>query len=293
MRLTEIKPHNGVTIGGSQIAAVLGLSPYKSPLQQWRELTGITKVEPNAAMRRGMVAEQFIQAIYQQEHGVEYSLVQHNMQIGAARGTFDALTTDGVLIDFKSSALCKEIVPTTYRLQLIWYAGLAIAQGLKIKSLRLIVADGFFNIYIHELPYDAELFELMNDKAGEWYERHIIQNIKPEPTPSEKAEMLKSVVASGVKVIDDEVIKGKIQYLKQYKEKASEITKKIEQLETEIKAEIGEAEGFADQYGNLLVTWKTYSRKSLDTTALKKAMPEVAAKFEKEQTYRMFKLINQ
>ncbi|MEM4554841.1 MAG: YqaJ viral recombinase family protein [Candidatus Anstonellaceae archaeon] len=292
MRLTEIKPHNGVTIGGSQIAAILGLSPYKSPLQQWRELTGVVKTEPNAAMRRGLMAEAFIQNFYQQEFGVEYAMIQHQMEIGAARGTFDALTADGVLIDFKSTALCKESVPTAYRLQLIWYAGLAIKEGLEINSLRLVAADGFFNIYVHEMTYDDELFQIMDDKAGEWYDRHIIQGKEPEPTPSEKAEMLKSVVASGIKVTDDEVIKEKIFDLRDYKEKVAGITKKIEALEAEIKAEIGEAEGLADQYGNLLVTWKTYSRKSLDTTALKKAMPEIAAKFEKEQTYRMFKLVN-
>lgn len=292
MKLTDITPIN-CTIGGSQIAAVLGLNPYKSPLQQWRELKGVEKPEPTAAMRRGMVAEAFIQNFYQSEHKVEYAFVQHQMQRGAARGTFDALTKDGVLIDFKSSALCKESVPTAYRMQLIWYAGLAKMEGLEVKSLRLIAADGFFNMYIHELPYDDELFQLMDTKAGEWYDRHIIHGIEPEPTVKEKAEMLQSVVSTGIKVTDDEVIKSKIQDLREYKEKVAGITKKIEALEAEIKAEIGEAEGLADQYGNLLVTWKTFSRKSLDTTALKKAIPDIAAKFEKEQTYRMFKLVNQ
>jgi predicted phage-related endonuclease len=286
MKLTDITPIN-VTIGGSQISSVLGVSSYCTPHQMWLQIMGQLKYE-NEAMRRGKVAEAFIQAWAAESLGFNYLYIQLPILIGAARGTIDAITNDGSLIDFKSSSLLKETVPNEYKLQLIWYAGLAKMAGYQINKLLIIAADGFFNLSVHEVQFDSELFSIMNEKAGLWYERHIIGGEEPPMTALEKADYFGKLKPSGVKIADDKV-KEWVEDLRNIKAQISELEKKAEVLTAEIKSYMAESE-LLIAGDKPIASWKVQTRTTIDTSALKKAMPDVAKKFEKMSEIRIFKL---
>ena len=59
-----------------------------------------------------------------------------------------------------------------------------------------------------------------------------------------------------------------------------------EAIKDTIKAEMGDAEEL--RAGEYKVTWKAVTSSRLDTTALKKALPDVAARFMKSTTSRRF-----
>lgn len=78
--------------------------------------------------------------------------------------------------------------------------------------------------------------------------------------------------------------------------KATELME-LRRMKEEIEAEIAAAEeaikavmGDQEQINTLShkITWKTVTSSRLDTTALKKAMPEVAAQYMKQTTVRRF-----
>ena len=67
-----------------------------------------------------------------------------------------------------------------------------------------------------------------------------------------------------------------------------ELEAEIAAVEDAIKAVMGDAELLTA--GAYKVSWKTFTSSRLDSTALKKALPEIAAKFTKTTTARRFSI---
>ena len=67
-----------------------------------------------------------------------------------------------------------------------------------------------------------------------------------------------------------------------------ELDATIATLEDRIKAVMGDEELLTA--GAYKVSWKTFTSSRVDTTALKKALPEVAAQFTKQTTARRFSI---
>ena len=67
-----------------------------------------------------------------------------------------------------------------------------------------------------------------------------------------------------------------------------ELDATITALEDSIKAGMGDEEILTA--GAYKVSWKTFTSSRVDTTALKKAMPDVAAQFTKQTTARRFSI---
>ena len=67
-----------------------------------------------------------------------------------------------------------------------------------------------------------------------------------------------------------------------------ELDATITALEDSIKAVMGDEELLTA--GAYKVSWKTFTSSRVDTTALKKAMPDLAAQFTKQTTARRFSI---
>lgn len=67
-----------------------------------------------------------------------------------------------------------------------------------------------------------------------------------------------------------------------------ELDAAITALEDSIKAVMGDEELLTA--GAYKVSWKTFTSSRVDTTALKKALPDIAAQFTKQTTARRFSI---
>ena len=81
-------------------------------------------------------------------------------------------------------------------------------------------------------------------------------------------------------------LESTIHELLELKRMREELEAEITTLEDSIKAAMGAEELLTA--GAYKVTWTTFTSNRLDTTALKKALPEVAARFMKTTTSRRF-----
>ena len=79
---------------------------------------------------------------------------------------------------------------------------------------------------------------------------------------------------------------AKIRELREMQQLIEEAQAEAEALKDEIKAHMGEAEEL--RAGEYKVTYKAVTSSRLDTAALKKAMPDVAAAFTKTTSTRRF-----
>ena len=81
-------------------------------------------------------------------------------------------------------------------------------------------------------------------------------------------------------------IKAKAEELKELKAMQEELAAEISAIENEIKAAMGDQEQIIA--GRYKITWKTVTTSRLDSAALKKALPDIAAKFMKQTTSKRF-----
>lgn len=80
----------------------------------------------------------------------------------------------------------------------------------------------------------------------------------------------------------------KITELMELKRMRDELDAEIQTAEDEIKAAMGDEDTLLA--GPFKVTWKAVTSSRLDSAALKKALPEIAAQFMKQTTTRRFSI---
>ena len=83
-------------------------------------------------------------------------------------------------------------------------------------------------------------------------------------------------------------MENKVKELMELRRMKEEIEAEIAATEDEIKGVMGDEETLLA--GAFKVSWKTFTSSRLDSTALKKALPEIAAQFTKTTTTRRFSI---
>ena len=81
-------------------------------------------------------------------------------------------------------------------------------------------------------------------------------------------------------------LESKARELRQLQELIEEAQQEAEAIKDAIKAAMGDSEAVVA--GEYKITWKSVTTARIDTSALKKALPEVAAAFTRETTVRRF-----
>ena len=81
-------------------------------------------------------------------------------------------------------------------------------------------------------------------------------------------------------------MEAKARELRQLQALIEEAQAEAETIKDALKAAMGDSESV--QAGEYKITWKAVTSSRIDTTALKKALPDVAERFTKETTSRRF-----
>ena len=147
-------------IGGSDIAVIMGVSPYRTRRELWAEKTGRVKERDIANLphvKRGVDAEPIARALLEKRRGVTYiSPVLVHPTYSWAVASLDGLC-DRHTLEIKTMSLEKHLdvrdlgeIPDYYDLQMQW--GLLIA-----RAMRLPAKVGLFASY---RPEDGSLYEM-------------------------------------------------------------------------------------------------------------------------------------
>lgn len=81
-------------------------------------------------------------------------------------------------------------------------------------------------------------------------------------------------------------LESKARELQELKRMREDVDAEITALEDAIKAELGDRETVTA--GAYKITWRAVTSSRIDTTALKKALPDIAAQFTRQTTTRRF-----
>lgn len=156
-------------VGGSDIAVIMGKSPYKSAVTLWAQRCNLIEEDPtNAAMLIGTIIEPAIVELYRfynpdmtvHTPAHTWALNIDNRLRANPDGFIENEFGDTSILEIKYSKQHWKEVPENYRYQIIWYQ---TVTGLhNPATLAAITADGYQEFTI---DFDAELSERMKLSA--------------------------------------------------------------------------------------------------------------------------------
>lgn len=302
----QLHPDRTQFIGGSDAAAILGVSRWKSAFQLYQEKIGafveVSNPERDKRLNRGkrwepIVIEMLVDELENRGHEVE--VIARNRRYKDPEFSFLEAEIDLELrIDGEEvNGEMKTVHPFSAKDWgeegtdeiPIYYVAQGM-HGLMIKPRRrMIVAAliGADDLRIHEMARDDELIAVIREKEIAFWNR--VQNrIPPDPTEPEDVKWLYAKDAGTVAEADDELALM-CQELKDKKALSKNLESMIESLETRLKARMGDAATLLYR-DRPIATWKTQTASRIDIKGIETVHPEIATAFRKTNEFRVLRL---
>ena len=264
-------------IGGSDAAAVLGLSPWRTAVDVWLDKTGRRADEPETeAMRIGTELEDYVARRYCEATGRTVQRFNRMLHRGCLLGNLDRLVvaegqkvashmgeirTD-LLLECKTSSQTAwpDGVPLYYQTQVQHYMGLDERLRHADVAVLFLTAKHFETFRVER---DDAVIAEMAQRLTAWWDRHVVHGAMPAPQSEEDCKALWRRSNPGKTV---EATDGIVEAVGLYKTAAGTIKAAKAAQDTAkdaICAAMGDAEILADgATGKPLVMW----RSAKDTT---------------------------
>jgi len=274
-------------IGGSDIAALVGMSKYNSPMTVYMDKIGeMPATEENEAMYWGNVLEEVVAKEFEKRSGLKVrkknAIMQHP-QYEMALANVDRLVVgknEGLECKTTSAFLLnewnEEEVPPAYFLQCQWYMAVTSYQRW---HLAVLIGGNTFKFFT--IDRDDELINVLLSKAKDFWNDHVLKHEPPIFDGSDaSSELLAYMYPEST--ADEEIELSPdadkwLSELKKIKEQEKEIKKKKTEAENNIKAEMGTAE--IGRVNGQTVTWKSVEANRIDTKALKKENADLVERY--------------
>jgi len=248
------------TVGGSDVAAILGLSPWRTPLDVWREKAlGVRDERDTPAMRAGLRMETSILGAWKRQHpGHELLVAPEPTIAGWRHASPDALATndDGwmTLLEVKTTSKAwNGTIPDYYRVQAQWYLDvLCLEEGEFLvltwpEDMRAIVGltprEIVEHLGVEAVPFrhDAELGRRLHAQVADWWNAYV--DTKTPPPATDLADARRNAYAAEGKTIPaTDAIVGLLGQREQLKEQIGTLDQQVEAVELMIRNMLGDAE---------------------------------------------------
>lgn len=303
------------SLGGSDMGAVLGLNPWRSPYAVWAEKTGkITDDRETEAMRIGRDLEPYVAQRFSEASGKTVrrlnALLRNNRMCPWLHANVDRLIVgEESGLECKTASALNESrfaggeFPATYYAQCVtylavteyerWYlAVLVIGREFKIFQMTRIKDDPCpdwceSSVYVSDEEIDALI-----TAAAEFWDR-VEHNEPPavdgaESTTEALQTIYKDARPDTVDLSMPSIESAVSNYLK-LKAEEKERKRLLDEQANLIKEYMKEAERGVCRYGK--VSWLSQTRESFDRKAFEETYPTIdLSNFYKSTTSRVFKI---
>ena len=285
-------------IGGSEIAAILGKSPWATPYSVWSSKTGkIPPKEETPAMRFGTMLESLIAELYMAEKGIRLTKITNSVahplhpEVRCTPDYVDLDNKDVPILSIKYSPYGyaewgepgTDQIPKHCLLQCYWEM-----EVFDREQCDVAVSFGKPEYKLYHVKRDRELGAWLIKQACAWCQKHIVEGVEPEVDGSIGAsEYLKARFPRNVSplIAATPEVEGWIDELNTTRTAKKTIEEKEALLENRVKTFIGDAEGVQFQRGKC--TWKTSKpSQKIDWESVARSLnpsAELIAKFTEEK----------
>lgn len=275
-------------IGGSDAAAVLGLSKWKSPYQVWCDKKGCNPLESsdNASLFWGRTLEPVIRQHYSDITGYSvaeteiYFMPEHNYIFATVDGL--VIEDPDRILEIKTARTDEgwgepetDQIPLEYICQCQHYM---MVYNRHITDVAVLIGGSDFRIYHVEASSEVQN-HLLREYANFW--KLVETNTPPEPRSFDDVmQRFKESVNSSIDATP--YIQILAQQMKIAKEQISSLENLCDELKTKIASFMGENEVLTSN-GQNLATWKYGKpRQFFDKSRFQTENPDLFKKYNKE-----------
>lgn len=322
--ITTAAPDRSKFLGGSDAAAVMGLSPWSTPVELWMAKTGrkpkSLTVDPAAEKRysRGHKLEPFIRDMVidklRDELGLQVELLASNeryvdpehpflsceidfelrltgvLEIGGAEVVFEG---EHINADAKSVSgfarrkwgeVDTEDVPIEYAAQFM--------HGLMVTGRRFCLVAAlrsFDDVDIYWTRRDDETIAGMRPRLVDFWVNHVLADVAPDAFKFSDIKAL-FPVDNGQAIEATPEIAEKVEQFRDVKSRLREYEEAAEALQYEI-AEFMSPHTRLTYEGRDLLTWKGQNDTRLDQKAVQAELPEVFLKYCRTKVVRVMRFV--
>jgi len=275
-------------VGGSDVAAIMGLSPFKTAYQVYLEKRKeVADWDGNELTDWGKRMEPAIRQWYSDTTGRSVRLpdkIMYHPKHTFMLASLDGFTDDGRVVEIKTARNGKQWgepetnqIPDYYAVQVHHYMTIT---GFDVADIPVSIAGGAPLLYLVEA--DKEISEMSIEACAKFWER--VQSGNP-PDPVTYADAVArfgkssasgAVIASGNTMID-------LDELRSVRQQMKDLAEREEFLKGNIITFIGESgDSIVNESGETLLTYKlTSGRKTFDSKAFQKDHPSLYEKYLK------------
>jgi len=296
-------------IGASDVAGILGLSPWASPFSVWAsKIDDQADDHDNDAKEFGRRAEVMVGPWFTDRTGLTVAGEQARCTHRDDRWklcTVDGFVLDGPNSDIASALGVLEIkttgdsaadwaveVPVHYRCQATWAMHVTDLPRCWFAVLHLAFGRPRFEFYEFERDAAEEAFVV--DACSRFWHDHVATGHPPAVDGhSATTDAIKAHWPTAEGSLEaDALTRRMCDRIRAHKATAKLIEANIAEAENELRAALGEREALVDGTGKVLASWKPQSTARLDGKALKAARPDIAAEYTTTTTTRVLRVKN-
>lgn len=272
-------------IGSSDIAAIVGVSPWGTPWSVYVDKIGAVSLddEGNEAMAWGRILEDTILDQWQQRTGLH----AHHRQTLAVhkehdwvRVTVDALASESSRPTILEAALYPlevkvssdwrwDEIPLHYQAQGQWSM---LVTGF--DQVEFVVLHNARRLETYTLKADYDDQQALLAAASDFWENHVLAEVPP-PVSGDDNKALNLVYPWHEEESEVPVEVELVKELVAIKAEQKLLESRRDDLEARIKEALKDAEIGVDDDGEKIVSWKTQSNNRFETSRLKAEQPDI------------------
>lgn len=260
-------------VGASEVAAILGLSPYAGPFDVWARKKGVVEpFEGNEATRLGQTLES---SILDHAEGVLGKLdrdveVVNETRCGIVRATLDGISHDQHVVECKTAGLLSGTaanwgeagkvesstqVPENYWIQV--QIQLAVADCKSGSIFALLPRRGICRF---EIERNDEVCDAMLGRVNEWWTKHVVGNVEPSLFGA-SMDVLKAIPRNELEVVFDSDVQKLADEYRAAAIEEKRFRSRKQSIQTELIQKLGKSESGGLPDGSK-ITFKEQTRKA-------------------------------
>jgi len=271
-------------IGASEVAAVLGLSPWETPFSLYLKKTHkVPPTEENDAMRRGHYLEDAVVQWWMHETGEQVikasaaDIIYVHPEFPFMRVTPDRIVKGRKkILEVKSTALhMGEEIPNYYLAQVMYQM---YVTG--IHQAELIYIQGGLTFGRFFVEYDEEFAEFIAERVTEFWNENVLGGKEPDAINVSDLAVKVPRSTPEKSIEADDTALAQIAEIREKKAQYEALGKEIETLQDSLKMFMTDSEAILDGNGQVLITWKSGKDKtSFDSKTFQAENPDLYEKY--------------
>lgn len=286
-------------IGGGNIAGILGVSPYKSPLDEYLTITGQGEPEDDSRARffkRRKALEPFAAEVFEQETGLKMVATNrryHDDELPFVRAEIDFETSDGCNGETKTvhplaagewGPSGSDEIPLYVAAQVMH--GLGVRRDVEATWVHALV--GLDDDRIYRIERDDELIATIRKHEAEFWNRHVLPLVPPDAMTPGDLRRLYPTDAGTIVEADAEMLEA-INRLRDIKNQLKPLEDEFDAVKHQVQLYMRGA-AVLHLEGKPLATWKAQSAQVFNQSAFAAAHPELFQQFKAARETRVFRL---